>query len=412
MSLDVLDEYLRLKRYFDVLEVCASLKDRSQPIEHQIKVAEARAIANFAMGFENSLSDSEEVVALVDQANGSAEQKIAYLPHLFRTNKTDALSRATDLFPTLKVRPNLYRDFDYIWVANERPQDFEHLLAKHALDSLSVYSEGKMTLKEFLGHMSKDWQKPQEPIFHVSLPKSAGPALKGSIYGKIGVQKVMAEAGWFCFSDVLIDPWFQDFAKGHSIATGAHVPATQSNKEIMLASGLTKAVVQVRDPRQAILSLLHHFRLYLQGKRESLRASYLPATYFSMNFEGQLTWLVEHIYPKLVDWIVEWVTFAEQSKGSIEIHFITFEEFTQDFVTTMERYAEFYQLPSGILRDVTLTKSADRRGGHFRKGQIDEWKEVMPEPLQTKCNALLPDYIIEKFGWPKSQHDTTLEIAV
>ena len=234
------------------------------------------------------------------------------------------------------------------------------------------------------------------------MPKSAGPALKRGIYKALDCTVFLTDASWFCFTDFLIKSWFEIFARTPSLSSGAHLPATPQNVQIIRDSGLQKVVVQVRDPRQAVVSLLHHLTTYIRGQEESLRATYLAPTYFSLDFEGQLNWLVKNIYPDFVQWIADWKAFADDPSNSTDVLFLTFEDFSTRFDKVIRTYEDFYELPSGTLTSIEVKKSTDRHGGHFRKGKTDEWRRVMPTGLQTYCSNKLPDNIKKVFGWPEN----------
>jgi hypothetical protein len=69
--------------------------------------------------------------------------------------------------------------------------------------------------------------------------------------------------------DHLVPAWAEDLARGGAIAQ-EHLDASEANLDLLRRAGVTRIVVQVRDPRQAALSWTYHID-GITGERTSVR---------------------------------------------------------------------------------------------------------------------------------------------
>jgi len=186
----------------------------------------------------------------------------------------------------------------------------------------------------------------------------------------------------------VIESWARDFARGGACYT-THLHPLERNVARLKRAGVRKIIVHVRDPRQGILSGIHHIMRYesfLQLKQNG---------FAERTIDEQLEDVMA-LYARRVMWLQGWLE-AEQV---LDILFSTFEDFVQDREAFVARYLDYYGGPREYFRpDVALTM---REGTdyHYRSGEIDEWKRVFSGPRAARLSALLPTSIKRRFNWP------------
>lgn len=195
-----------------------------------------------------------------------------------------------------------------------------------------------------------------------------------------------------CYSFInldIIDSWARDFARGGACYATHLLPSHEKVSQLKSA-GIDRMIVHVRDPRQTLVSLVHHADRYpddlLQfrekaagGDTVSARASRVLDT-----------------YQEQIQWIEDWVDLEHE----IDILFSTHEQFVTDKQLFVERYLDFY---SGDRKHFSYESAVARHPGtdyHFRSGQTDEWREVLDPTLADRISAMLPTRLKIKFGWP------------
>jgi hypothetical protein len=186
----------------------------------------------------------------------------------------------------------------------------------------------------------------------------------------------------------VVDSWARDYARGGACYTTHLLPET-INIERLKRAGLQKVIVHVRDPRQALLSFLHHISAYPDQfpaiAQRGLR---------DLDMSAQLSKL-SPFYFSYIRWIQGWI----DAEHEIDILFSTFEDFIRDRRTFIERYIEYY---GGHLGHFSWENATNQHAGvdyHFRAGLRDEWRVVFAPRDAERLTALLPLSIRERFGW-------------
>src|SRR5262249_60039065 len=114
----------------------------------------------------------------------------------------------------------------------------------------------------------------------------------------------------FCYSLVsleVVESWARDYARGGACHS-SHLQPTPENVARLKRCGIDKLIVHVRDPRQALLSLMHHVTPYPRGP------------------EGPLDQRIETAaddYLASIRWIEGWL----DAEDEIRILFSRFEDF-------------------------------------------------------------------------------------
>lgn len=186
----------------------------------------------------------------------------------------------------------------------------------------------------------------------------------------------------------VIESWAADFALGGACYT-THLYPYPDNIARLKRSGVKKIIVHLRDPRQSLLSLVHHFIRYPEQHPELIKRGF-----DQQPIAEQLDTLIES-YISRIRFIEGWV----QAEEELDIMFSTFEEFVCDRDAFIQRYLGFY---GGPLEHFSYDKATHRHAGidyRYRAGRTDEWREVFPAHYANCLSQFLPEGLKLRFGW-------------
>jgi len=149
-------------------------------------------------------------------------------------------------------------------------------------------------------------------------------------------------------------------------------------------------IVHVRDPRQALVSMVHHSDLYPDQLPE-LRQRVASAQTIT---ERARNAFMDYEYS--IRWISDWLDAQQE----IEILFSTHEQFVADRDAFIERYLEFYRIDRKYFSYENAVGQHQGTDYHFRSGQTDEWRAVLDPDFAEQISAALPSRLKVAFGWP------------
>jgi hypothetical protein len=138
------------------------------------------------------------------------------------------------------------------------------------------------------------------------------------------------------------------FAKGN-VVSREHLEPRTSFVAVLAQYGIRKIVLHVRDPRAVMVPWTEHIDRNLA--RRGLRSVSLfcerdlPSDYLEWDFSQRLQWQVEHVMPRFVHWIEQWLDLAENSTTP-EFLITTYNDFARD----NRKYIERVRSGSGRLR--------------------------------------------------------------
>ncbi len=163
-----------------------------------------------------------------------------------------------------------------------------------------------------------------------------------------------------------------------------HLFASQETLEALVAAGLDRLVVHLRDPRAATLSWCHNlvdapYVALPRRERIRRRVGRTQAT-FERDY---LAWL-----PYWCGFQEAWLERLETGFGGLALMRTDFEELA-DEDAFFARLLGFFRCPSGLFDATVLTRSRETRAGHFRKGLRREWETA----LSASTRALLEEII-------------------
>lgn len=186
----------------------------------------------------------------------------------------------------------------------------------------------------------------------------------------------------------VIPSWARDYARGGASYV-THLMPTKINIAALKAAGLSKPIVHVRDPRQTLLSWVHHITTYASDFPEHIANGYKD-----WKMDARID-AVFSDYFSTVAWIEGWL----EATKDLDVLFSTFEEFKQNPQIVVQHYLEHYGGNPAFFDASRVFVENDSTDYHRRKGEVDEWREVMNPRQIARMNAALPLHVLERFGW-------------
>jgi tetratricopeptide (TPR) repeat protein len=183
-------------------------------------------------------------------------------------------------------------------------------------------------------------------------------------------------------------PWLQDYLKGGACYVNHLVPSAR-NVDLLVAGGAPSVIVHVRDPRQWVVAMAGHLRLYQDSVPPVMRETALGGP------ENAIAYAIRDMLPDTIAWIDGWVKAREK----LPVNFTTFEDFIRDREEFLDRILSYY---GGDRRFFDREKAFAEQPGtdyHRRRGLIDEWKDVLNREQIEQINNLIPNEFWNLFGW-------------
>jgi len=234
----------------------------------------------------------------------------------------------------------------------------------------------------------------EEPIIFVTLPKSGSMYISQTL--SQGLNKTLQTISHNTFPhDPIIFSDFLNLVKINGI-TQEHIDASFENISLLKKLDV-KIIVNVRDPRQTLISWTHHLNRHRNSPGVLSKSQPLPPEkYFFLSLSEQFDWQIENYLPLFIEWIEEWVLAKEQDY--LDIKFTTYEHFNQHPESYYKEILEFYQIPYSNFSPPIIPKTLQY---NYRNGTIDEWKSALTSEQQQKVNAMIPKKLFSLFNWEK-----------
>jgi hypothetical protein len=239
-----------------------------------------------------------------------------------------------------------------------------------------------------------------EGILLNTMPKS------GSIYVQKSLSKILGLATMDLGNSYgLIDQMnIQDtrtFSHGGFVSQN-HLAPSPENLQVLRHFRL-KMVLHMRDPRQALVSWVHHLRYVTGGNDMSEELLYVtprpPLGYFKLTLSRQIDWQIDNYMPQLVQWAERWVEIADQD--TIPILITQQNDLRTEEKTFFDRILAFhdinldYALPN-LARTINET--------HFRLADPMEWSRTVTPDQAIRAASMIPESLSIRFGWEDPAH--------
>ena len=188
----------------------------------------------------------------------------------------------------------------------------------------------------------------------------------------------------------VVASWLQNFLLGGASYV-THLQPTDRNIELLHGGGAKNVIVHVRDPRQQIISLIHHHRRYPEQLRRSNRGKFVRD-----DEEAIFRFMMDETFiPNTIGWIDSWY----KARSKLNLKFTTFEEFVRDRSRFTERIIAFYGGDARYFDPVNAFTEHPGIDYHKRLGSIDEWRQVLNRKQIDEVNRAIPNHFWSAFGW-------------
>jgi sulfotransferase family protein len=218
----------------------------------------------------------------------------------------------------------------------------------------------------------------------ITQPKS-GSVSVGGIFN-IGFN--LPSFAYSLFNLEVMESWTRDYVRG-GVCWVTHLLPKSNNIARLKRGGVSKIIVHVRDPRQALLSWMHHISRYSAEFPESANRRLAARSGAE---------LVEEFFDDYVS-SIRWIEGWMDAEAELTVLYSTFESFVEDQERFVNRYLEFYE---GAVEHFSFERAMNRVEGtdyHFRLGQPDEWRAVFPREEAKRLTRWLPERLKERFKW-------------
>ncbi|MEC4854035.1 MAG: sulfotransferase domain-containing protein, partial [Jaaginema sp. PMC 1079.18] len=214
------------------------------------------------------------------------------------------------------------------------------------------------------------------PIFINTLPKSGSVFISRSLSQGLGIRNLPLSYGYFPYDLIDINK-IADLAKNGGTSQ-AHIDTSLMNLEL-LKYYCPKFIVHIRDPRQSMISWVHHINRLnqeLKYPNDRLILQYscpiVPDDFYEKPLSYQYDWHIENYFPLQVEWLNQWISVRDKN-SSLNIFLSQYEDFCIDNETHILKILDFYGIPHEAYSQPKLEKNMSN---HFRQGKVDEWRYV------------------------------------
>jgi len=162
---------------------------------------------------------------------------------------------------------------------------------------------------------------------------------------------------------------------------------------------IDRLVVHVRDPRQAMLSGVHHLNDLRLRRGPNFVAKLpfsLPSNYFGLSLPEQIDWMIHNTLSEFVRWIEGWLDAAANPLFRPRVLFTRYEDLHANPEAFFERLLRFYEI---AWRVPGFRLPPAQSGQHYRNGLTDEWRTVLTPRQQEAASALVSARLRERFDW-------------
>ena len=178
-------------------------------------------------------------------------------------------------------------------------------------------------------------------------------------------------------SDSIIPSAFE-LASGGGCVVRLHSSATCHNLDVFRSFNQERLIVHVRDPRQVLISWVHHMARIGVSEYLSSLHSYsfdIPSDFRNWPFEERLDWSISEFYQTQLEFLESWMG-QDVKKVIPVVEFTNLDDLIADKAGYFRRFSQFY----GINTSKVITRSIEhspRRHRNYRRGDSSEWRVVL-----------------------------------
>jgi tetratricopeptide (TPR) repeat protein len=190
--------------------------------------------------------------------------------------------------------------------------------------------------------------------------------------------------------DRIIPSWLDQFAMGGAVCQ-EHLPARSDILNNLDRAGVDRIVVHTRDPRQSMISGIHHFADMFSDTSYEAAAfvTRLPADYCQLSFSDQADYFLEHNFEQEARWVADWRRIVSEGDFSGRILLTSYEAFRQDNRAYFEALLAFYDIPFELFDWEHIEVEPKKGTLHYRSGETNEWEKVLSKDQISRANGIM-----------------------
>lgn len=252
----------------------------------------------------------------------------------------------------------------------------------------------RATPEEFESRRRAAVEQGRPAMLITTMPKSASESIWNKLAEGLALGQCHISLG--LFPDCCLVPSRVWFVSQGGVISKEHICATPHNLRTLAKHGITRVLVHLRDPRQAVLSWTHFVRDDVSHRLLApLSRKIVPPTEsFDLPLEEQIDWGIDKYLPHLMDFVRGWMDADSDPESGVSVAFQSFEQFRVEPEAYIGRVLAFYDIDKAGFR-----QEAEAEVVHLRKGLIDEWRKVFTPEQQARAWDLIPDDLAERHGW-------------
>lgn len=229
-----------------------------------------------------------------------------------------------------------------------------------------------------------------------AMPKSGSAYIAARLTQGLGYVSMNISAQYIP-QDQVVYSQIRDFYEINGALSKQHLDASPLNLQI-LKRFTDRIVLQIRDPREVLLSWVHHLN---KLHEEKVDVYYFtpepPPGYYDLNLHEQIDWNIDNFLPAMVVWLNDWLALKQREdsrENGFKILLTTYNELLTDEKALYRKILAFYDIP---LDKFTYTPVAKDRNVHYRKADPNEWREVFTVEQKQRIDAIVPVSILDIF---------------
>jgi tetratricopeptide (TPR) repeat protein len=249
---------------------------------------------------------------------------------------------------------------------------------------------------------SDDLQRRQEAacrrhipaIMFVAMMKSASEFIRENIIRALDVPEIGLSIGTVP-RDKVMPCAVRQLVKGGAIAR-SHMSA--DNLPALIANGVERLILHVRDPRQVVVSWVYYMGQISDAVFRWSASAYdppVPLEFRDWEFQKRLDWAVRNYLPGQLQWLEDWMS-AINDGPPIPILESKFEDFVRDQRAFFGRISDFFGVAEIPVPSLRWQSAVAMR--NFRTGRIDEWRDVLTTSQLAIFEARI-EPLAKHFGW-------------
>ena len=263
--------------------------------------------------------------------------------------------------------------------ANEPELAAEHFAKSHTAPSSSgdlLFPEHVRLGLELHARQQAAARRGVPSILVSAMPRSGSLSLSRTLAETLDIPVLGISKGRY--PDYWIAPcWLASFVGGGAV-THDHFRASDFNLGVLREAGIRDVLVQVRDPRAAAASLIHHQERSFNLPRTSpARAPY----------EARL---IERCLQSYYPWLADWLAVAEGTKGKLRVHWVSFGDLRRDIGGVVRVILDLLRHgPVDAIEVVTA---------HMVHGTDDAWRDGVSPATERRLWEAMPSQAIDLLG--------------